>query len=213
MERFHQFFFAVIICFRRLPLEKQDEAFSQLKEAYHNADGAYSSIYRDGPVRGFLGSLIFSIAVQRKKPEMEFVRIGPDGDRFAGFGLLVVPQILKSIREAGGDERFLNREISHSQLWFSHIEGDLGFSNVRFSRKAGRFMHLKNTLNADESENWYSGNLEKSSVTFCDNAGAYSWIENSCAFGRVAKCPSLQDYALPDDLDKFALSAIANSTP
>ncbi|EKD30176.1 MAG: hypothetical protein ACD_78C00131G0001, partial [uncultured bacterium (gcode 4)] len=206
IERFDAFYFSLLSRYQSLKQEDQKKALSVLIKMYSNINGALCAISWDNSARGFIGTLIYSISELAGNPRPEFVRLWPEWSAFSGFGLHITPKNAATV--------FRGKEIMNSQLWFSRIEGDIGVSDLHFHHKAGRFWHFRSTFNAKEEINWYSRNKERLSVAFHDNAGAYSWIENSCAYGRVLKRP-LTSYSChhPDDIDRFIPWFSKESTP
>ncbi|MDD5197931.1 MAG: hypothetical protein PHN60_03685 [Candidatus Gracilibacteria bacterium] len=205
-ERFDVFYFSLLSRYQSLKQEDQKKAMGVLVKTYGNIDGESSVISGNNPAKGFIGTLIYSISELENNPRPEFVRLGLEGDIFSGFGLRITAKNAAIL--------FSGKNIMKSQLWFSRIEGDIGMSNLHFHHKAGQFGHFRNTLNAKEEMNWYSRNKERLSVTFHDNSGAYAWIENSCAYGRVLKRPTTSySYHHPDDMDAFMPGALKKSTP
>jgi len=170
---------------------------------YNDKDLSNISWY--GAARGFIGTLIYTISELENNPRPEFVRIWRDWDRYAGFGLRITKRNAAII--------FSGNEIKKSQLCFARSEEDIGISNMHFSDSSLQFSRLKRTMNANEEMNWYSGHIEKLSVVFQDNAGAYSWITDSCAYGRAIKKPTNHiTSGDPSDKDKFVAWVLDSST-
>lgn len=129
---------------------------------------AQERIHKNHPVNGFIGTILYEIT----RNPLYFEQPSP----WFGFGADIDASFLSKMPTENRENRF----------WFSRVTAPNVYEHTNFRDNTLFFSTVKNALHAIDGVDYFSENVRKG-VTLSDNAGSFSYYENSLSHAEIVQ--------------------------